>query len=169
MMDRVIVVNERDEEIGTMLRSDAHRDGTPHRIAVTYVENAVGHIVVQVRKSGELDHSSAGHVDPGESYADAAKRELAEELGIADVDLKRIGHGVSLNQRKADGTLTTHVFDVFTCTAFYKQLQKAEVEDAYWDDPNDILEDMMSDTSSAKYAGGFRASLPIYLASRRPK
>jgi isopentenyldiphosphate isomerase len=63
-MDRVIVVNDEDEEVGTMLRSEAHKTGTPHRIVVTYVENNRDQVIVQVRKDGSLDHSSAGHVDP---------------------------------------------------------------------------------------------------------
>jgi hypothetical protein len=81
------------------------------------------------------------------------------------VDLKRIGHGTS-SEQNADGAVTAHVFDIFTCTGDYTQLQKREVSDAYWDDPKRILADMKSNPTSAKYAGGFRASLPKYLHSR---
>ena len=48
-MQKVIVVNEKDEEIGTMPMSEAHKNGTPHRIAITYVENTAGQFLVQVR------------------------------------------------------------------------------------------------------------------------
>src|SRR5208283_4017569 len=34
------------------------------------------------RHPGKLDSSAAGHVDPGETYAETAIRELQEELGI---------------------------------------------------------------------------------------
>ena len=51
-VQRVIVVNENDEEIGTMPMSEAHRNGTPHRIAITYVENTAGQFLVQIRRNG---------------------------------------------------------------------------------------------------------------------
>jgi len=65
-MADVVVVNDKDEVIGAVSREAAHTNGTPHRIAVVYVVNPAGGILVQVRMDGRLDHSSAGHVDPGE-------------------------------------------------------------------------------------------------------
>jgi isopentenyl-diphosphate Delta-isomerase len=166
-MEYVVVVNDDDEEIGTTPRVDAHRDGTPHRIAVTYVESADGEVLVQIRaRSGAHDHSSAGHVNPGDSYLDTAKRELAEELGINDVDLHWIGHDVSQNQHSDDGTIKTHVFDVFVCTANAGTLQESEVSGVYWANPYEILRDMNSGDGTIAYAGGFRASLPVYLKFR---
>jgi isopentenyldiphosphate isomerase len=161
-MDRVIVVNEKDEQQGTMLRSEAHANGTPHRIVVTYVENGLGQIVIQVRRDGSLDHSSAGHVDPGESYAEAALRELREELGIEGVQLTKIDHATS-DEYTANGGITRHVFDIFVCTADFSQIQEDEVTAAYWADPHDVWIDMNRNASKAVYAGGFRASLPRYL------
>jgi isopentenyldiphosphate isomerase len=164
----VVIVDEHDEEIGTMPRSEAHQKGLFHRIAMIYVENAEGEILVQVRKkNGMLDHSSAGHVDPGESYADAARRELAEELGITGVQLMRLGHGRSLSPRSADGNTSAHVFDIFRCNAAPGELQATEVADVFWRDPYAVLADMEVDRHSARYAEGFKASLPIYLKARK--
>jgi len=165
-IEYVTVVNEQDEELGVMPRATAHRDGTPHRIAVTYVENDRAEILVQVRaRGGAHDHSSAGHVEPGDSYIDTAKRELAEELGITSVELKKIGHGIS-REESGDGSRKTHVFDIFLCTAEPVRLQASELTRVYWADPNTLLTDMSSPESRIEYAGGFRASLPIYLAWR---
>jgi isopentenyldiphosphate isomerase len=162
--DDVVVVNEHDQIVGTMPRPDAHRNGTAHRIAVTYVENHVGEIIVQVRSNGSLDHSSAGHVAPGESYAEAAARELAEELGIWGVELAKIGHTVSHEPPSPAATLTAHVFDVFLCRAErWNHLEHGEVGNAFWGNPTRILADMLNPGSLTRYAGGFRASLPIYL------
>ena len=36
------------------------------------------------------DQSAGGHVDEGETYEEAAKRELKEELGIDNVGLKKV-------------------------------------------------------------------------------
>lgn len=86
-MTDVIVVDENDQVVGTMDKAEAHRTGVLHRIAVVYVENPAGQILVQVRSNGRLDHSAAGHVDVGESYLEAAQRELHEELGVSGVEL----------------------------------------------------------------------------------
>lgn len=167
-MDKVVVVNEHDEEIGVMPKEQAHADGTPHRIAVTYVEDGMGKFLVQVRMSGTLDHSSAGHVHPGETYEEAARRELEEELGISNVALTRIGHGVTLNEvAPHDGGVRTHVFDVFTCVAEPGRLQEDEVKGVFWAVPDEILADMSNSETEARYAGGFITSLPIYISSKQ--
>ena len=162
-MNEVVVVNEKDEVIGTMPREDAHRNGTPHRVSVIYVTNSQGKILIQVRMSGRLDHSSAGHVDPGETYKQTAYRELKEELGIDGVTLKEIGSGISHDKffdKKLD---LAHVFKVFVCTAEPKQLQKNEVKSVYWKDPVELLKEMKNDESNSIYTEGFKKSLPIYL------
>lgn len=165
-MDKVIMVNENDEVLGTVPKEEAHRKGIPHRIAVTYVENGKGKFLVQVRMDGTLDHSSAGHVDPGETYEEAARRELSEELGIRGAKLKKIGHSMSINERARDGLNRTHIFDVFSCVAEPGQLQADEVKDVYWADPEEVLRDMTSGQSGAEYAGAFLVSLPLYIKTR---
>ncbi len=169
-MDEVVVVNEQDEVVGTMPRAQAHRDGTPHRIAVVYVENPSGNgeVLVQVRISGRLDHSAAGHVDVGEEYIDAATRELREELGIADVALVRVGHGVSeeIMPTNTHNEHRVHVMDIFSCVSEPGQLQVEEVERVYWADPHAILAQMQSRLDDIIFSGGFRTSLPIYLAAK---
>lgn len=166
MNQQVVVVNEKDEIQGQMPRSEAHANGTPHRIAVVYVENGNGQIVVQTRMSGRLDHSAAGHLDVGESYIDAAKRELREELGIEDVQLTKIGHGASSDIKSDQGINIRHVFDIFCCVAKPGLLQQTEVKGIRWDDPVSVWNDMKS-SNADKYAGGFRASLEVYLKYKK--
>lgn len=162
-MDDVVVVNDRDEVVGTMPRGLAHTNGTPHRIAVVYVVNPEGEILVQVRMTGRLDHSSAGHVDPGEEYLATAQRELREELGMDSVELTPIGHGVSEEILPELGEHRVHVMEIFSCVGNPGDLQKDEVRDVYWTDPKEILAEMDKNPDDKKFSGGFRASLPIYL------
>ena len=82
------MVDENDKVIGTELRSVVHEKSLLHRAVHILVFNKAGELLLQKRsawKDRELskwDSSAAGHLEPGESYADGAARETAEELGI---------------------------------------------------------------------------------------
>lgn len=88
------IVDESDVVVGTATRSEVH--GNPaliHRVAHVLVFNQRGELFLQKRvetkdvQPGKWDTSVGGHVDSGESYEHAARREMAEELSISDVDL----------------------------------------------------------------------------------
>ncbi len=82
------IVDSHDKVIGTGTRGEIHRMGFFHRAVHMFVFNPAGQIYIQRRSCskdrhpGKLDSSAAGHVDPGETYAETAIRELREELGI---------------------------------------------------------------------------------------
>jgi isopentenyldiphosphate isomerase len=82
------VVDERDQVIGQMARSEVHRLGLMHRAVHILVFNRQGKIFLQKRsmlkdrQPGLWDSSSSGHVDAGEDYDESALRELREELGL---------------------------------------------------------------------------------------
>lgn len=82
------VVDIRDRVLGLTTRGEIHAKGLLHRAVHIFVFNDSSHVFVQRRSASKdrhplkLDSSSAGHVDPGESYATAATRELEEELGL---------------------------------------------------------------------------------------
>lgn len=172
-MNEVVVVNEKDEVIGTMPRAEAHSNGTPHRIAIVYLENDKKEILIQERVSGTLDHSAAGHVDPGETYHQAALREAKEELGIENIELVSIGKGISdemgRKDRNDDGKLEhrVHVYEVFVCHAEPKELAPDEVKSVYWAKAEDIFKDM--EINPQKYSGGFKSSIRIYLDWKNKK
>src|SRR4029077_17544623 len=82
------VVNDRDEIIGRLPRSEVHRDGHKHRAVHVLVFNARGEVFLQKRSMtkdtfpGAWDSSCSGHLDSGEDYDTGAVRELREELGL---------------------------------------------------------------------------------------
>lgn len=82
------VVNERDEVIDRMPRSEVHRLGLLHRAVHVLVFNSRGQIFLQKRsmkkdrQPGLWDSSASGHVDSGENYDATAVREVWEEIGL---------------------------------------------------------------------------------------
>jgi isopentenyl-diphosphate delta-isomerase type 1 len=83
------IVNDRGDILGVVPRSEVH--GNPslmHRVVHVLVFNGKGQLLLQKRSMdkdvapGRWDTSVGGHVDPGETLEDAAKRELLEELGV---------------------------------------------------------------------------------------
>ena len=89
MGDEIIdIVNESDEIIGKGLKSTCHKGGIPHRISAVLLFDSEGNIWLQKRSnkikvgSGLIDCSASGHLLAGESYEEAAKKEMKEELGI---------------------------------------------------------------------------------------
>jgi isopentenyldiphosphate isomerase len=93
-MERFDIVDDDDRVIGTALRSECH--GNPalvHRAAHVLVFNRAGELLLQKRsphkdiQPGRWDTSVGGHLDPGESYLEAAIREMGEELGVSGLPL----------------------------------------------------------------------------------
>ncbi|MDO8581956.1 MAG: NUDIX domain-containing protein [bacterium] len=163
-MDKVIWVDEHDKELGIIEKEKAHREGLCDRIVIVYVTRANGDILVQERMDdGRLDHSAAGHVDPGEDYFTAAMRELKEELGVV-ADLTEIGRGMSGEKGlEVDGYNICHLFKVYVCQAEPRALAKREVKSVYWANPHDVWREMEKDYMEKKYCGAFKVSLKIYL------
>ncbi|WP_329182338.1 NUDIX domain-containing protein (plasmid) [Streptomyces decoyicus] len=81
-------VDEQDQVLAVVGRGEAVRRGWLHRIAVTVCRDREGRILVHRRSEhvarfpGRYEVGSGGAVAPGESYEEAASRELAEELGV---------------------------------------------------------------------------------------
>lgn len=86
--DLLPVVNQRDEAIGARPRREVHLQRLLHRAVQVCILDRQGAIWLQQRGPakdsypGYWDFAATGHVDPGESYDQAARRELREEVGI---------------------------------------------------------------------------------------
>jgi isopentenyl-diphosphate delta-isomerase len=84
----VILVNERDEQVGTMEKMEAHRKANLHRAFSIFIFNAKGEMLIQRRalnkyhSGGLWTNACCSHPMPGEETSDAARRRLREELGF---------------------------------------------------------------------------------------
>src|SRR3954468_22149160 len=96
-MTRITIVDKHDNVVGAEEQHIAREKGLIHRIARIFVLNKEGAVLIQKRSSqmqdnsGKWDQSAGGHVDEGEDYRVAAKRETQEELGITVNDLQQVG------------------------------------------------------------------------------
>jgi len=87
------VVDRDDRVVGRSTRSEVHARKLLHRAVHALVHDAAGHLFLQRRSMakdtfpGCWDSSCSGHVDAGEDYVTAGRRELGEELGWLDASL----------------------------------------------------------------------------------
>jgi 16S rRNA (adenine1518-N6/adenine1519-N6)-dimethyltransferase len=90
------VVDAQDRVTGAESRDYVHVNNLRHRAVHVLIFNQRGEIFLQRRSiwkdrnPGRWDSSTSGHVDAGESYEEAAQRELREEIGI-ECPLEKIG------------------------------------------------------------------------------
>ncbi|PIN75472.1 NUDIX hydrolase [Candidatus Woesearchaeota archaeon CG10_big_fil_rev_8_21_14_0_10_37_12] len=94
-MELVDVVDKDDNVLKTIDRAEATDDNIL-RVANVMISNTKNEILLQLRSAKKekyplyWDCSGGGHVDSGEDYTTAARRELLEELGI-EADLEFFG------------------------------------------------------------------------------
>jgi 16S rRNA (adenine1518-N6/adenine1519-N6)-dimethyltransferase len=88
------VCDEFDHVIGQLPRSVVHARKLPHRAVHVFVFNSRGELLLQLRSAGKDEYplcytsSASGHLGAGETYAEAAPRELEEELGLVGCPLE---------------------------------------------------------------------------------
>lgn len=89
----VILVDEQDNETGSMEKIEAHQKGLLHRAFSVFIFNSAGELLLQQRAASKYHsplqwtNTCCSHQRKGESTLVAAKRRLKEEMGI-DCDLK---------------------------------------------------------------------------------
>jgi isopentenyl-diphosphate delta-isomerase type 1 len=89
MQEYFDVVNEDDVVVGRCPGIECVNRGLLHRAVVVFLTNSQGEVYIQKRASnliffpGYWSASCTGHVSSGETYLEAAKREVKEELGVS--------------------------------------------------------------------------------------
>ena len=113
-MERVILVDEKDNEIGTEEKLKAHELGKLHRAFSVFVFNSEGKLLLQKRaltkyhSAGLLTNTCCSHPRIGESLDQSVHRRLKEEMGF-DCDLKEICSFIY--KGKLDHDLCEHEID----------------------------------------------------------
>ncbi len=164
--ERLTVVDRNDRPIGVAPRQWIHRRGLRHRSVHVLVFDPAGRILLQKRarnkdeNPGLWDTSAAGHVAAGERYVQAARRELAEELGIRpQAPLRRV---FRIPASAATGWEFCAVYRVLHCGAI--RPDPSEIERVQWFTAADIGRWVDADVSELTLA--FKAIWRIYRTQR---
>ncbi|MEQ8925402.1 MAG: isopentenyl-diphosphate Delta-isomerase [Fulvivirga sp.] len=158
-MEEVVLVNPKDDEVGTMEKMEAHLNGVLHRAFSVLVYNNKGEMLLQKRahtkyhSGGLWTNACCSHPRPDESNAAAAKRRLIEELGI-NAEPEYLYKFIY--KAKLDNNLTEHEYDhVYTCITDQEPLlNKAEAEDYKYVEMTDLFNDV--DKNPDSYTVWFR-------------
>jgi isopentenyl-diphosphate Delta-isomerase len=92
-MEMVVLVDDHDNEIGSMEKMEAHHKGLLHRAFSILLYNDEGKVLLQKRakhkyhSAGLWTNTCCSHPLPGESMEAATHRRLQEEMGI-DVPMR---------------------------------------------------------------------------------
>jgi len=147
----VVLVNEKDEELGVMEKVKVHTAKTPlHRGLSVFLFDKKGRVLVQRRAMHKLtwpgvwSNSCCGHPLPGEAYIDAARREVKEELGIEIEELRKVADYRYTFTR--NGIVENEVCPVFIGKAAGEvKLDPSEVMDWKWMEWNELLAELKAD------------------------
>ncbi len=94
-MTEVILVDDKDHELGVSEKMKAHRQGLLHRAFSVFIFDSANKMLLQRRaaskyhSAGLWSNACCSHPHPGEQTAVAAQRRLKEEMGF-EVQLEKI-------------------------------------------------------------------------------
>ena len=112
--EQVILVNERDEQIGLMPKMEAHEKALLHRAFSVFIINDKGELMLQQRalhkyhSPGLWTNTCCSHQRHGESNIAAGKRRLQEEMGFVTELKETISF---IYKAPFDNGLTEHELD----------------------------------------------------------
>lgn len=137
------VVDDHNEVVSQASRSEVHAQNLKHRAVHVLITDGKGQVLLQ-RRSAQKDRepnkwggSAAGHLDAGESYESAARRELGEELGIESCELEL----TPLGEQKPSLSNGWEFIKIYRATyGGALRLRTNEVSAVLWMEPQGISE-----------------------------
>ncbi len=164
--NKVILVNERNEWLGTKDKMEAHKEGLLHRALSVFVLNSKNELLIQQRadekyhSGGLWSNTCCSHPAYGESSIAAAHRRLKEELGF-DCELEPIF--TLCYNAVMDNGLVENEYDTIFYGTYDGDIQPApeEVQD-YRFIPVSELEKQMQETPN-KFTAWLHLALPQFI------
>ncbi|MDX1326477.1 MAG: isopentenyl-diphosphate Delta-isomerase [Arenibacter sp.] len=157
--EKVILVNELDEPIGTMPKLEAHEKALLHRAFSVFIMNDKGETMIQQRAAHKYHspliwaNTCCSHQRVGETNVEAGRRRLMEEMGF-EVPLKELFSFIY--KAPFDNGLTEHELDHVMIGKYNGEpnINPDEVADWKWMKPEDIKKDIEADPD--KYSAWFK-------------
>lgn len=147
----VVLVDEKDVQIGLMPKLEAHEKALLHRAFSVFILNDKNEIMLQQRAAGKYHspllwtNTCCSHQRENETNIEAGKRRLQEEMGFS-VPLKELFSFIY--KAPFDNGLTEHEFD-HVMIGYYNEapvVNSEEVESWKWMTIEDVKEDMQKHT-----------------------
>nr|WP_315255458.1 isopentenyl-diphosphate Delta-isomerase [uncultured Flavobacterium sp.] len=146
--EKVILVNELDEQIGLMPKLEAHEKAILHRAFSVFVLNNKNEVMLQQRAHQKYHspllwtNTCCSHQREGETNIQAGNRRLYEEMGFS-TELKELFHFIY--KAPFDNGLTEHELD-HVMIGYYDAepfINTDEVEAWKWMKIEDVKNDML--------------------------
>ncbi len=145
--EKVILVNENDEQIGLMPKMEAHEKAVLHRAFSVFILNSKNEIMLQQRAAQKYHspllwtNTTCSHQREGETNLQAGNRRLMEEMGI-QTELKELFSFIY--KAPFDNGLTEHELD-HVMIGYYNDepnINREEAESWKWMGIEAVKEDM---------------------------
>jgi isopentenyl-diphosphate delta-isomerase len=161
--EKVILVDENDDMVGTMDKMEAHKQGLLHRAFSIFIFNSKGEMLLQQRaftkyhSGGLWTNACCSHPLPGEKTQDAAQRRLMEELGF-ETPIEKI-FDFSYKADFKNG-LTENEFDHVFAGEYEGELDinPDEVNDFIYKEVSEVKNEMQ--TEPQKFTAWFHIAFP---------
>lgn len=159
MEEKVILVDEQDNQLGLMPKMEAHEKAVLHRAFSVFVFNDQGELMLQQRAADKYHspllwtNTCCSHQRDGETSLEAGRRRLEEEMGFV-CDLKEVFWFVY--KAPFDNGLTEHELDhVMVGTYNGKpKINPEEVESYKWMKLEDVKTDI--ENNPEEYTAWFK-------------
>jgi|TARA_B110000967_G_C18899603_1_gene573653 isopentenyl-diphosphate delta-isomerase len=152
MEELVVLVDEKNNQIGLMPKMEAHEKALLHRAFSVFVFNKKGELMLQQRAASKYHspllwtNTCCSHQREGEGNLEAGKRRLQEEMGFT-TDLKEVFSFIY--KAPFDNGLTEHELDHVLIGSFddAPNINKEEVENYKWMPMEDVKKDIEENPS----------------------
>lgn len=152
MQEFVVLVDEKNKEIGTASKDTVHTTNTPlHRGFSLFLFNSKNEVLLTKRSKHKKAFPSVwtntvcGHPGPGESVVDAAKRRLELELRLRTEDIREVRQVAPYRYRFADanGIVENEICPILVAHAdIDPKPKKEEVQEWKWMGWEEFLRDI---------------------------
>ena len=163
-MAQLELFDQNNQSLGILKdKATVHQDGDWHRTSEIVVLNQQDEVLLSLRHPDKKylpnywDVCLGGHLDPGESYGEAALRELEEEIGLrpqpeeliflGTMDVVVVDESVALRDFEHAGVFVWRVIN----SLYEFTMQPDEVAELKWMPIKDVVRDLNSPVPSLRY------------------